>query len=146
MDDPARGPRSAPAEPPYAYAQPAVAPADDADAPAESSDAPVTSRKPRRISLPGIVIGLTMLGSLIYIGYVVLRIEDNQIPLMAAGFVVLGASLAAIALWTVVGMWRAASRARGGRAFALAIVGGLAGLGAIGCFTVAALAALVWNT
>ena len=87
-----------------------------------------------------------MLGSIIFIGYVVLRIRDNQIPLMASGFVVLGASLAAVALWCVLGMWRAASRARGGRAFGLAIIGGLAGMGAIGCFTVAALSALIWNT
>ena len=107
---------------------------------------PVTPRRGRRISIPGIVIALTMLGSIAYIGYVVLRIEDNQIPLMAIGFVVLGASFAAIALWSLVGIWRAASRARGGRAFGLAIVGGLAGLGAIGCFAVAALSALVWNT
>ena len=63
------------------------------------------------------MIGLAMLGSIIFIGYVVLRIRDNQIPLMASGFVVLGASLAAVALWCVLGMWRAASRARGGRAF-----------------------------
>ena len=130
MNEPARDPYP-PATPPSAPAQPAE---------------PVTSRKPRRISIPGIVIGLTMLGSIAFIGYVVLRISDNQIPLMAAGMVVLGASLGAVAAWSVLGMWRAASRARGGRAFGLAIVGGLAGLGAIGCFTVAALSALVWNT
>jgi MFS family permease len=146
MDDPARGPRPAPAEPPYAPAQAVDAFAQPGYAPAAPPVAPVTPRKGRRISLPGIVIGLTILGSSLFIGYVVLQIEDNQIPLMATGFVVLGASLLAVAAWTVIGMWRAASRARGGRAFALAIVGGLAGLGAIGCFTVAALAALVWNT
>jgi hypothetical protein len=89
------------------------------------------------------VIGLTIVASSIYIGYVILRVEDNQIPLMAAGFVVLGTALAALAVWSVLGIWRSASRARGGRAFALAIVGGLAGLGAIGCFTVAALSSLV---
>lgn len=87
-----------------------------------------------------------MVGSIGYIGYVAARVEENQIPLLASGFVVLGASFAAIALWSLVGMWRAASRALGGRALGLAILGGLAGLGAIGCFTVAALAALVWNT
>ena len=130
MDDPARGPQPAPPQP---YGT-------------DAGSAPVTTRKRRKISIPGIVIGLTMLGSIIFIGYVVLRIEDNQIPLMAAGFVVLGASLAAVALWSVLGIWRSASRARGGRAFALAIVGGLAGLGAIGCFTVAALSSLVLNT
>lgn len=135
MDDPARGSQPAPA---YGYAQP---PAVQSAAPA---DPPVTSR--RRISIPGIVIGLTMLGSIAYLGYVLLRVEDDQIPLMAAGFVVLGASLAAIAAWSVIGMWRAASRARGGRAFGLAILGGLAGLGAMGCFAVAALTSLVLNT
>ena len=106
----------------------------------------VARRRGRRMSIPGIVLGLAIVGSIIYIGYVVLRIEDNQIPLMAAGFVVLGSSLAAVALWCVAGIWRAASRARGGRAFLLAIVGGIAGLGAIGCFAVAALSALVWNS
>jgi hypothetical protein len=92
------------------------------------------------------VIGLAMIGSIAYLGYVVAAVEENQIPLLASGSVVLGASFAAVALWALLGMWRAASRARGGRALGLAIVGGLAGLGAIGCFTVAALAALVWNT
>ncbi|HUQ43827.1 MAG TPA: hypothetical protein VM451_05355 [Candidatus Limnocylindria bacterium] len=96
--------------------------------------------------VPAAVIGLTMLGSLAYIGYVVLQVRDGQIPLLATGFVVLGASLAAIALWSLFGIWRAASRARGGRAMGLAIVGGLAGLGAIGCFSVAALLTLVLNT
>jgi hypothetical protein len=96
--------------------------------------------------IPGIVIGLTMLGSIAYIGYVVLSVRDEQLPQMAVGFVVLGASLAAIALWSLFGIWRAASRARGGRAMGLAIIGGVAGLGAIGCFAVAALSMLVLNT
>ena len=108
--------------------------------------APVTPRRSRRISIPGIVIGLAMIGSIVFIGYVVLRVEDNQIPLMAAGFVVLGASLAAIALWCVGGIWRAASSARGGRALGLAIIGGVAGMAAIGCFAIAALSTLVWNS
>ena len=106
----------------------------------------VAPARGRRISIPGIVLALAIIGSIIYIGYVVLKIEDNQIPLMAAGFVVLGASLAAVAIWCVAGIWRAASRARGGRAFLLALVGGVAGVGAIGCFAVAAISALVWNS
>lgn len=119
-----------------------------------SAPAPVSARParrgphigPLRITLPLIVVVLAMLGSLAYIGYVVLRVRDNQIPMLAVGFVVLGASFAAIALGSLLGMWRAASQARGGRALGLAVFGGLAGLGAIGCFTVAALSTLVWNT
>jgi hypothetical protein len=104
------------------------------------------ARRSIRISLPAVVIGLAMIGSLGFIGYVVARVEDQQIPLLAMGFVVLGASWGAIAIWSLVGMWQAASRALGGRALGLAVLGGLAGLGAIGCFSVAAIAALVWNT
>jgi hypothetical protein len=76
----------------------------------------------------------------------VLAVEEDQIPLLAAGFVVLGSSFAATAIGALLGMWRAASRAAGGRALVLAIVGGIAGLAAIACFTVTALSALVWNT
>jgi hypothetical protein len=133
-------------QPPRAPNQPAP-PAQPSPGPVAPPDgAPVSPRRSRRISIPGIVIGLAMIGSIVFIGYVVLRVEDNQIPLMAAGFVVLGASLAAIALWCVAGIWRAASRARGGRALGLAIIGGLAGMAAIGCFAIAALSTLVWNS
>ena len=115
------------------------APFDPAPAPAA-----VSQRRSRRISIPGIVLGLAILGSVAFIGYVVLKVEDSsQISLMAAGFVVLGASLAAVALWCVAGIWRAASRARGGRALVLAIIGGVAGIGAIGCFTIAAVSTLL---
>jgi hypothetical protein len=133
-------------QPPRAPNQPAPPAQPWTGSAAASEVAPVSPRRSRRISIPGIVIGLAMLGSIVFIGYVVLRVEDNQIPLMAAGFVVLGASLAAIALWCVAGIWRAASRARGGRALGLAIIGGLAGMAAIGCFAIAALSTLVWNS
>ena len=118
-----------PSKPPYETAEPA--PAD------------MTPRRGRRISIPGIVLGLALLGSIGFIAYVVLRIEDNQIPLVAAGFVALGGTLALIALWCLYGIWRAASRARGGRALLLSIIGGLAGLGAIGSFAVAAVSMMV---
>jgi len=101
---------------------------------------------PIPITLAGVLVALALVGSLIYIGYVVLAIDEQQIPLLAAGFAVLGASFVAIAIGMLVGMWRAASRAAGGRALLLAIFGGLAGLAAIGCFAVTALSAMVWNT
>ena len=101
---------------------------------------------PLRITPAVIVVALAFVGSLAYLGWVVLAVDEEQIPLLAAGFVVLGASFAAIAIGALLGMWRAASRAAGRRALLLAIVGGLAGMAAIGCFTVTALSALVWNT
>ena len=72
MDDPARGPLPAP-PPTYGADR---APYGGAQLPRDAADpgaAPVTARKPRKISIPGIVIGLTMLGSIAFIGYVVLR-------------------------------------------------------------------------
>jgi Na+-transporting NADH:ubiquinone oxidoreductase subunit NqrE len=101
---------------------------------------------PLKITLPVVLVTLALLGSAAFIVYVTFRVEDEQIPLLAAGFGVMGACFAAIAIGTLVEMWRAASRARGGRALGLAIVGGIAGLIAIGCFTFTALATMVWNT
>lgn len=101
---------------------------------------------PLRITPVVILVALGFIGSIAFLGYVVLAIDEQQIPLLAAGFVVLGACFAATAIGAVLGMWRAASRAAGGRALALAIVGGIAGMAAIGCFTVTALSAMVWNT
>ena len=117
-----------------------------------SPPAPVVTRRrgphlgPLPITPFTVLVSLALIGSLAFIGYVVLGIDENQIPLLASGFAVLGASLAAIAIASLVGMWRAASHRRGGRALGLAIFGGLAGLAAIGCFTVTALSAMVWTT
>jgi hypothetical protein len=92
------------------------------------------------------VVALVLFGSLAFIVYVTFKVHDGQIPLLAVGFVAFGAAWAAIAVSALVGMWRAASRARTGRATALAIAGGIAGLGAIGCFSIAAVLTLVLNT
>jgi len=92
------------------------------------------------------VIGLTMVGSAAFIVWGLVNVQDDQIPLLAYGFVVLGASFGALAVASLVAMWRAASRSRAGRALLLAIIGGLSALAAIGCFTASALLALVWNS
>ena len=101
---------------------------------------------PVHVTLPLALVVIVMVGSLVFLAWVVTSVRDNQIPFLAYGFVGLGASLAAIAVGCVVEVWRAASRSEGGRALGLAIIGGLAGLGAIGSFTVSALSMLVWNT
>lgn len=101
---------------------------------------------PLRITPVVVVVALVLIGSFVFIGYVTLNVHDNQIPLLALGFVAFGVAWAAIAIGALLGMWRAASYARTGRATGLAIIGGLAGLGAIGCFAITALLTLVWNT
>ncbi len=101
---------------------------------------------PIPITPVSVVVALVLLGSLVFIVYVTLKVHDNQIPLLAGGFVAFGAAWAAIAVGALLGMWRAASWARTGRATALAIVGGICGLGAIGCFSIAAVLTLVWKS
>jgi hypothetical protein len=125
------------------------------DPAADALRSPIRSREaarqgphigPLRITPLVILLALGFIGSAGYIAYVVLAIDEEQIPLLAAGFVVLGVCFAVTALAALVGMWRAASRAAGGRALGLAILGGIAGMAAIGCFTVTALSAMLWNT
>ena len=132
---PAPGPEKAPADPTGQAPAPPPAPARTG-----------LHVGPLPVTLPLLLVLLVMLGSTGFIGWVILNVRDGQISLLAVGFVALGASFAALAIGSLVGMWRAASRARGGRAFVLAIIGGLAGLAAIGAFTATALLLLVSNT
>lgn len=99
-----------------------------------------------RVPLPMAVVGIVLLGSIAYILWVVREVRDGQIPLLSYGFGAMGLCFGAIAIGNLVGMWRAASRAEGGRSFGLALVGGLSALAAIGSFTVMALLLFVWNT
>jgi hypothetical protein len=98
---------------------------------------------PLKITPAVVLVAVALLGSIAYIAYVVLRVEDQQILLLGYGFGVLGATFAVIAIGSLVEMWKAASRARAGRALGLAIIGGVAGLAAIGCLTFTVLSRLV---
>jgi hypothetical protein len=90
---------------------------------------------------------VAFLGSAAYIGWAVLRVRDSsQIPMLSAGFAVLGLAFAAVALAGLIGLWRAAAAERAGRAMLLAVGGGLAGLAAIGCWAVAVVFALLWRS
>ena len=116
-----------------------------------SASAPATATAPRRglrigplrITPVVVLLTLALVGSGIFILYVVFKVDEEQLPLLAAGFGVMGLSFTAIAIGSLVGMWRAASRARAGRALGLAVFGGLAGLAAIGCFTFTLISTLV---
>ena len=102
---------------------------------------------PLRLTPSRLVIGVAFLGSAAFIAYAILRVRDaSQIPMLSAGFAVLGVATAAIALGAVIQLWRAAVAGRSGQALALAILGGVVGLGAIGCFTVTVLLAMVYGS
>jgi hypothetical protein len=116
-------------------------------APRTATGAPSGLRIGRvRVTLPVIVFAVALLGSVAYILWVVREVQDKQIELLSYGFGALGLTFAAIAIACVFGMWRASSRAEGGRSFGLAVIGGLAALAAIGSFSVMALLTLVLNS
>lgn len=100
-----------------------------------------------RINPLALLVAGAIVFAIFYISWAVFRVRDvAQIPMLSTGFLVLGLALAVIAVSAAIRMWRAAERARTGRAMLLAIAGGLAGLGAIGCLTVTILFALVWRS
>lgn len=100
-----------------------------------------------RLTPMTLVVAVAFLGSSAFILYAILRVRDStQIPMLSSGFAILGLSFVAIAFGALIQLWRAAATARLARAMGLAIVGGVSGLAAIGCFTATVLLALLWKS
>jgi hypothetical protein len=72
--------------------------------------------------------------------------DEGQVTLLELGSVGMIVAFTLVALASLRAMWHAAGMARSGRAMALAIVGGLAGIGAIGSLAVTLILALVWGS
>jgi len=101
---------------------------------------------PIPISATGILIAVALIGSLAYLVYAITVRDATQIPLLASGAVVLGIVFAAIAVVGARATWRSSVRGRDARAFAHAIVGGVAALAAAGCFAAAIILFLLRQT
>jgi len=71
--------------------------------------------------------------------------DEGQVTLLELGSVGLATAFTLVALACLREMWRAAGMARSGRAMVLAIIGGLAGIGAIGSLTMTLILGLVWG-
>jgi hypothetical protein len=96
---------------------------------------PPTARLgPVPITATGILIVIALVGSLAYLLYAITVRDTSQIPLLASGAVVLGLVFGAIAAVGARAAWRSSIRGRDGRAFAHALVGGIASLVAAACF------------
>jgi hypothetical protein len=98
---------------------------------------------PMAITPTGVLLLIALVGSVAYLLYAVSVREADQIPLLAAGLVVLGVVFAAIAAVGLRATWRSSVGGRDGRAFAHALVGGFACLAAAGCFSGALILAMV---
>ncbi|HEX5590516.1 MAG TPA: hypothetical protein VFX65_09530 [Candidatus Limnocylindrales bacterium] len=93
-----------------------------------------------------VTLVIALVGALAFIAYAVIQVDDSaQIPMVTVGTGVLGIVFAAFAVGGAIRMWRAWQDGLQGRTFAFAVVGGLAGMVAIGCFAGALVLALVWG-
>jgi drug/metabolite transporter (DMT)-like permease len=95
-----------------------------------------------RPNLIAIVLGLAIVAAAVFLAY---SAAARDVPMMTSAAVVLGLILLAVAISGAVSILQSGSEGRTGRAFLMAIVGGLAGLLAFGCFAIAVLLALVYR-
>jgi hypothetical protein len=119
--------------------------------PARRRPANTTQTATRRIgpvpvTVTGILIVVALVGSLVYLLYAVTVRDASQIPLLASGAVVLGIVFAAVAFVGARAAWRSSLGGRDGRAFAHALVGGIASLVAAACFAGAFILATLSQT
>ena len=92
-----------------------------------------------------VTLAIALGGSALFVAYGIVARDPTQIPMLSAGFAVLGIVFSALALAGAIGTYRTAQDGRGGRAFGLALLGGIAALIAAGSFATAAVLALVWR-
>lgn len=83
---------------------------------------------------PGVVfLAVAILGSIVYMVFVISVRDSSQIPLMASGAVVLALVFGALAIYSLRSVLRAGlERDAGGRALLLALIGGIAAMAAAG--------------
>jgi hypothetical protein len=98
---------------------------------------------PIPITATGVLIVIALIASLAYLAFAITVRDASQIPLLASGAVVLGLVFAAIAAVGARATWRSSVAGHDARAFAHAVVGGIAALISAGCFAGAIILALL---
>ena len=91
-------------------------------------------RTGRGMPSPGLIfLAVAVIGSVLYMAFVISVRDSSQIPLMASGAVVLAVVFGALAAYSLRSTLRAGVEpGQGGRAMGIAIVGGLAAMVAAG--------------
>jgi len=101
---------------------------------------------PIRITPTRAVLAIAFVGSLAYIAYAILRVEDSaQIPMVTTGTAVLGLVFTALSVGGAIRMWRAWQDRMQGQTVLFAVAGGICGMIALGCFAGAIVLALMWG-
>ena len=88
----------------------------------------------RSLPSPGLIfLVIAIIGSILYMVFVISVRDSSQIPLMASGAVVLAIVFAALAIYSLRTVLRAGFEPNaGGRAMLVAVVGGVAAIAAAG--------------
>jgi len=101
----------------------------------------------RALVTPGrVVVALPIVGSLGILLYGLVRRDSAQIPILAAGLIILGLTLVGAGFWSALAAYRDARLGRSGSAFAGALIGGLCVLAGSGALASAIVLALVWES
>jgi hypothetical protein len=87
----------------------------------------------RHISPGAVILAIALVGSVVYTVFVLTVRDASQIPLLVSGLVLLAIVFIALAVYCARAIWRASIAGRDGRAFALALSGGVAAMIGAGC-------------
>ena len=92
-------------------------------------------------------LAVGLLGSLLYIAVAIVFVRDAaQLPMVTSGVAVLGIVFGALSIGGAIRMWRAWQDGAQAQTVVFAVLGGLAGMIALGCFAGALVLALVWKS
>ena len=100
---------------------------------------------PIRITPVLVVLVIALFGSLAYLAFALTVRDTSQIPMLVSGAVVLGVVFIALAVAGAMRTYQAGVEGRGGRAFGLALGGGVAAMIGFICFALAIIGALVYQ-
>ena len=98
---------------------------------------------PIAITPTRVMLVIAVVGSLAFLAYALTVRESTQIPLLAAGLLVLGLVFGALAGSGVIATYQAGADGRPFRAMGLAILGGMASIIALLCIAGAILGAML---
>jgi hypothetical protein len=93
-----------------------------------------------------VLVLVAIVGSMGLVAYGLVRRDRAQIPLLAAGMIILGLTLVGAGFWAARAAYRDARRGHTGSAFIGALFGGLCVIAGSGSLAGAIVLALIWET
>jgi hypothetical protein len=92
------------------------------------------------------LVVVAVVGAFAFIGYGLVRRDSAQIPILAAGLIILGLTLVGAGFWSALTAYRDARAGRSGAAFVGALIGGLCVFAGTGALASALVLSLIWRS